>query len=121
MNEEFIKLDNKFAIKETLKAFSDRLPPLQNGETYIEGMVAKFQLYSEFIVLSVENEAIGFAAFYCNDTSSNMGYLLMIAISDKMAGLGYGKKLINEVFSTCRRNGMKSIKLEVNKNNEKVL
>jgi ribosomal protein S18 acetylase RimI-like enzyme len=78
------------------------------------------QLQKGHIFLLAEEGAneVGFASFSLIDSENNGYKLHKIYVLPSMHGKGVGKILMNEVVSLVRRNGGKTLQLNVNRNNK---
>jgi ribosomal protein S18 acetylase RimI-like enzyme len=77
----------------------------------------KIHLNSEMLSLVVNKEIAGILAIYCNDKIDLCAYITAVCVLKKYWGNGYGSELLKEAFTIAKINGMKKIKLEVDKNN----
>jgi ribosomal protein S18 acetylase RimI-like enzyme len=71
-----------------------------------------------FLIASEEANDVGFACYSVIDSEKNIYKLHKIYVLPEMHGKGVGKILINEVVDLAKRNGGKSLELNVNKNNK---
>jgi ribosomal protein S18 acetylase RimI-like enzyme len=71
-----------------------------------------------FIVAEDNFRVVGFTAMYANDSISEQAYLAGIAVSKEYLGQKIGKLLLGICEKTAKENGMKTMKLEVDKINE---
>ncbi len=71
-----------------------------------------------FLIAEDEGNEVGFASFSITDPE-NYGYKLhKIYVLPEMHGKGVGKILMNEVVNLIKRNGGKTLQLNVNRNNK---
>lgn len=71
-----------------------------------------------FLMAAEEDKDVGFACYSITDTVNNVYKLHKIYVLPEMQGKGVGKILMNEVVNLAKRNGGKSLELNVNKNNK---
>jgi ribosomal protein S18 acetylase RimI-like enzyme len=69
-------------------------------------------------IRSIDDDVLGFIAFYANDRVNKFAYISVIAISSKWHRLGLGKLLISIAVSISRMNGMTTLGVGVYKENE---
>lgn len=113
---ENIKDTNR--IKEIIKLCSDSIFNQNiNNNSSINELINKYVKNGIFLSVISNGNVCGFAAFYANDNINNIAYLSMIVVRKYYQHLGIGKRLMNDIIKICRENGMRSIKLEVDKNN----
>ena len=63
-------------------------------------------------------QPLGYVAFYCNDLKQQSAYLTMIGVAKASQHQGIGSRLLQEVEDVSRRYGMRTLGLEVWKDNE---
>ena len=81
-------------------------------------LLSQLQKGHVFLLAEEENNEVGFASFSVIDPE-NKGYKLhKIYVLPSMHGKGVGKILMNEVVSLVRREGGKTLQLNVNRNNK---
>ncbi|MBT7038658.1 MAG: GNAT family N-acetyltransferase [Bacteroidetes bacterium] len=104
-----VKLDGfyipKISDRVNLRAYSVKL--LQYGKV--------------FYVKADVGEYIGLLAIYVNDIINHNAFISSIGILPEYHGLGISEKLINKAFAVAIKNGMKSVSLEANNNNNRAL
>lgn len=83
-------------------------------------LASKFSKFGNFIVLSDESIA-GFIAFYANDRRTFIAYISMLIVKKEYQAKGFGKLLLFNAIAKCKSEGMRIIKLEVNRNNLKAI
>ena len=91
----------------------------------VSSIVGSLEKYSEKLFINavniafyINNNAIGFASFYCNDLETKTAYLAQIAVLNDYTLKGYGGMLLKECESIARKKGMKKMRLEVYLQNE---
>ncbi len=68
-----------------------------------------------FIVLIQDGKMAGFVAAVPN--GNNVARVLMLAVLRPYRNRSFGKRLMNELFSSCRAKGLDTVILEVRKSN----
>lgn len=68
-------------------------------------------------VIKNRSRLLGLIGFYCNDFNSRRAYLSMIACDESIRGTGAATALMNQMFSDCRRVGMRTIEATVVRDN----
>ena len=92
-----------------------------NDPAKIRGFAEKFAAKAHFFAAYDGGEVRGFAAFYCNDYESMTAFISMIVVLSNYQYMGGGSSLLKAVKDTCRKKGMKRIRLEVADDNHKAL
>ncbi len=114
---EFNTKKSKNEILSTIFRFKkDIFDKTMTDEQLIE-LADKFAKYAVFVVALDNGIDVGYVAFYCNDKVKKSAFVSMIIVDSEFQGKGYGKKLIEKAVETARSSDMKSVKLEVNKEN----
>ena len=106
------KADMDFSIRTCDNAFQD---PVSMRPYYIN-LLDKLSLCSAFIVAEAM-EVYGYAALYTNDTKEHVAYLSLIAVEKGHQGMGVGSALLGACEDIAIDSGMKSMRLEVRKDN----
>lgn len=117
----FEKVIDREKAKVTLDIFADCLLSLKKGEQYRMQMAEKFIDYGNIICIKMKEEVVGFGAFYDNNQEQKEAFLSMIAVKDEYRDLGVGSMLLHEILLQVKKKGMKSVKLEVLKNNGRAI
>ncbi|MBR6918012.1 MAG: GNAT family N-acetyltransferase [Clostridia bacterium] len=112
------KVSDSAIIKEILDSCKDSLFD-DSVNDRLDGLSVKFAENAEFVAVIIDNGYAGYIAFYCNDEVSKQAYLSMITVRSDYQHKGIGSLLMDYMISTVRINNFESIKLEVNKNNDK--
>lgn len=114
------KLSKEEVLAILMKAENGFNPPLSKNIPYIlDDYAKKLSEFARFILCVEEKEIIGFMAFYLNQ-EGGFAYISLIWVSDNHQKKGIGAtmmELLSKEVSTC----VKSIRLEVRKNNEKAM
>lgn len=106
---------------DVLNYYSNCLASLQTGSVEPSVMANKFISYGTVIEIIDSQQRIGFAAFYHNDKKQKRAFLSMIAVFSQYQGKGYAAKLINEAERMSIADDMKTMALEVNRNNSRAI
>lgn len=117
---QIIKKENKDCISEIIRIckkdmFSER------SDDFLDSLAEKFSKSACFLAAYSDEKLAGYVAFYCNDTVSKTAFISIIVVKKCFQRIGLGSTLIDEAISTSKKNGMKRIRLEVDKNNEKAI
>lgn len=64
---------------------------------------------------------IGYAAMYANDLQNKTAFITMLAVRPEFQGMRIGRRLLLECEMKARENGMRYIKLEVAKGNDRAI
>lgn len=122
MANELIRISSRFEIVKVLRLFNDCFP------RSIEGRVGNLSLYAAklatqaLIYISKDNDLIsGLVIFYANDQLTKVAYLSHIAVSADYQNKGIGSLLLQLSYAVSKKNGMTTMKLEVDKSNSKAL
>ncbi|WP_316785878.1 GNAT family N-acetyltransferase [Pedobacter frigiditerrae] len=81
-------------------------------------LLAQLEKGYVFLMASEEDKDVGFACYSIVDTANDVYKLHKIYVLPEMHGKGVGKILMNEVLNLAKRNGGKSLELNVNKHNK---
>lgn len=102
-----------------LRQFSGVLLSLsQGGEDFLSRMSKKFCRHGTVLAIyNRQGNAVGFAAYYDNDTQNKTGFLSMIAVWPIVQQKGVGGLLLAETERRMLDTGMLQMKLEVDKRN----
>ncbi|SEK83041.1 Acetyltransferase (GNAT) family protein [Pseudobutyrivibrio ruminis] len=87
----------------------------------IKKLSKKYEEKAIVLALVCADIITGICIFYANDFENNIAYLSMLVIDNKEQGKGYASILINEMKRICKKKGMRSLRLEVNKGNSKAI
>lgn len=90
---------------------------LRDREKHNEFIYDKVCKYAIFLVAKEDDNICGYCAFYANNQITHEAYITLIAVSNYYSGKGVGKNLINRAMDISVANGMKTCKLEVDKEN----
>lgn len=107
-------------ISQILNDFQEELPALRDFN-HRRTISEKLWRNGFVIVLFVEDEECGVAAFYANDHRDHVAFLSLLAVKEKYRGLGFGSTLLDEVTTVSMRCGMRKLRLEVRKENKNAI
>lgn len=72
-------------------------------------------------IFAHNEQALGYCAFYANDSEKKNAYISLIAVVPECQKLHIGKKLLSDSFEMMRSYGMNYCLLEVRKNNQNAI
>lgn len=84
-------------------------------------LIDKICTYALFIGAYCGEEQVGYCAAYVNDNVTYQAYITMIAILPEYQHKGIGQKLMSICVKEAKSRNMKTIKLEVNKANNRAI
>lgn len=82
-----------------------------------DGLIDKIATRAIVVVACLDGRDVGYCAFYMNDFISRMAYITLIAVRKEYQNMRIGTDLIQYVKQTARVNGIRGIRLEVEKEN----
>lgn len=104
-----------------MKAENSFNPPLSKNIPYLLDDYAKrLSEFAWFILGMEENEIIGFIAYYLNQ-EGGFAYISLIWVSDNYQKNGIGARMLELLIENEVSNYVKTIRLEVRKNNDKAM
>ena len=115
------RVQDECEVSGLLQQFAHRLGSLRSGRVSVENMARKFAENATVLELFEGAERQGFAAFYANDLAGGRAFLSMIAVVPECEGSGVASRLLREVERVCRKNGMASVHLEVDRENTRAI
>ena len=116
------KIQEESEIISVINSFDRSFPrPLSSRVENLSEYAKKLAKNAIFIVAEDNFNVIGFTAMYANDSISGQAYLAQIAVSKEYLGQKIGNLLLSLCEKTARENGMKTMKLEVDKINERAI
>lgn len=86
-----------------------------------DDILEKIDKNAEFIAYFENDEIIGYAAMYNNDFESGVAYITMIGVCQEYQRRHIGRSLMDQCKKNAKKNGMKTIRLEVLDANEKAI
>lgn len=108
IEEELLQYDQTF-----IRPISTRVDSLSD---YAEKLFEKAYCYK----VLYKGRAVGFFAFYLN-TDDKFVFLTLIAVKKEYREIGIGSEILQYIDSFCNKNACESIRLEVDRMNEKAL
>jgi ribosomal protein S18 acetylase RimI-like enzyme len=112
------------SVKELCRFFANcdnQFSPLLSSRVRLVKYSEKLVLNSIIIHAKENNKIIGLIAFYANESSLDYAYISLICVLKGYEGKGIGKRLIDECILHINKKGFKSIKLEVNNDNQNAI
>lgn len=97
------------AIKACDSAFSISVVDRANFETLFH----KIDTYADFIVATIDDLPIGYAALYANNKDSKEAFIALIGVDKRFQGNHVGKALMDNCVNISKQRGMRTIRLEV--------
>ncbi|GEM_PF-1043864 len=104
-------------VKDILDFFADSLPPLSDSAEYRYQLAEKLMQYGIVVCMMQEETYLAFSAFYANDTRAQTAYLSLIAVNENFRRQHLGQQILDQTIKIARSYGMKTIKLEVYRQN----
>ena len=114
-------IDKKSEKEKTVKRFSKFFYRNDLDEKAIGELSKKISEHAIMAAAIVNNETVGFAAYYRNDAATKTAYISVVVIDPEYRGMGLGTEIIKNVIDDCDKNGYERIRLEVDKNNQKAI
>lgn len=108
------------AVLDVLIYYSNCLLSLQECKD-LKSLAKKLFLYGITVEMEKHGNRIGFGSFYCNDNNNYIAFLTRIAVLPQYEGKGYGTQLLKRIEEIAFEAGMKYMRLEVNKTNERAM
>lgn len=96
------------------------IPPISSIRdigTYCDKLIR----YAEVFVIKHKRDEFGFIAVYANDQEKHCAFISSIGIKQEFGRRGMGGLLINQAVDVARKQGMRRIRLEVNRHNDAAL
>ena len=88
--------------------------------TIYPSLLEKIYKYGN-VIYAWDEQAIGYCAFYVNDSENKNAYITLIAVNPIFQKMHIGKQLLNGCLQDARKKEMKNCLLEVNKNNSNAI
>ena len=105
------------SIYNLLLEFDHCFPHLKEKISDYRTFSEKLQKYANVFVVKDETSNIALTCFYANDFQNFCGYITLIGVKSECRGLGLGGYLLDFTEETMKKIGMKSIRLEVDRDN----
>lgn len=91
------------------------------NEIDIDITLKKLSQCAETIGAYLEDERLGYIAYYRNDYSTLTGYISLLAVEPQYRNRHIASMLLNEAICDCKANGFEKIRLEVLDDNAKAI
>lgn len=102
-----------------LKKFDDVFSPsITSRITNLKVYASKLFKNGLTYVIQENGHTLGFISMYANDVEENQAYIIFLAVADHYQGNNLGEKLLNHCIHISIQKGMKSVRLEVQKDNQ---
>lgn len=95
------------------------VPPL-SSRTDLDAYALKMVTHAERCEAWNADQLVGLVAFY-HDAQSHRGYITNVSVSPSFSGRGIGRRLMEDCFAWCARQGCDHIDLEVSPDNAPAL
>ncbi len=92
-----------------------------NSEEALRKLSSKYSKFGACYSVTIGGCMAGFVSCYVNDIQNHIAFLSIIVISKAYQGLGLGTLLLDIVFTVCKQNAMRGLRLEVDKNNSNAI
>lgn len=118
MTYKCLEIKKQLAIKAILKEFRCELYNKNLSFSYLNDLSYKYANKAKVIaILDKNREHLGFVAMYCNDSVNKVAFISMIVVKNRYQHRGIGQKLLEIAVNIVRKNGMKCVRLCVDKEN----
>jgi len=107
-----------YLIKKFNNAFTT---PLSKRTNNLSSYSRKLHKNAMVYVVKKKRRILGFTAFYINDFNTYTAYGAIIAVIPKAQNQNIGQLLVEILINESKKRGMKRIKIEVEKHNEKAV
>ena len=104
-----------------LNEFDDVFPHNREKIDDYNGWAKKINEKGIAVTFDDHDKHIGIAVFYANDIDNKNGYISLIGLKSDYCGKGYGAVFLNNIILEMRKEGMISISLEVDNDNQRAL
>ncbi len=108
-------------IKRVLDLFSDSLRSLSQGNDYRKMMAKKFSNNGIVLVASIESKICDFSVAYMNDVIDCNAFISMLAVLPAYRKNGIGKIMVDWIIENAKQQGMRRVRLQVDKDNESAI
>ena len=112
-----IRVIGKTNVLNILYEFDDVFPHNREKISNYEEWASKIS-DNGFAVVTDNNDRAGMAVFYANDLEGRKGYISLIGLKPDFRGKGLGKAFLNDIIEEMKKNGMNSVLLEVDDDNQ---
>ena len=114
---KLIRITGAKNILKLLTDFSDVFPGLVSRISSPAEYAEKLDRFGEVYCGMSGTEAFGMAALYANNTDTCEGYISLIGVKKRYEHMGLGVYMLNESIGIMRKNGMNTVRLEVDDRN----
>jgi ribosomal protein S18 acetylase RimI-like enzyme len=121
MSWDLVRDSNKDEILAFLKVVSDTFYPPLNSRVDLHDYSEKLANDAINYFLVIDGRRIAHAAYYCNDFLGKVAFISSISIFKEFYGSGAASFIFEKVVESCKENGMKMIRLEVDDQNVKAV
>lgn len=104
-----------------LACSTDFFEQSNNTPERIKELSQKFSKFAQVVSAKYESEIVGFIAFYNNDRINYSGFLSMLIVKNQFQGYGVGSMLLELCIEQCKKGGMTTLRLEVNRENARAI
>lgn len=104
-----------------LACSTDFFEQSNNTPERIKELSQKFSKFAQVVSAKYESEIVGFIAFYNNDRINYSGFLSMLIVKNQFQGYGVGSMLLKLCIEQCKKDGMATLRLEVNRENARAI
>lgn len=119
---EIIQVKKYNQIYYLIKKFNNVFtPPLSKRSNNLSSYSRKLHKNAMVYVAKKKRRILGFIAFYINDFKTYTAYGTLIAVIPKAQNQNIGQLLVEMFINESKKRGMKRIKIEVDKHNEKAI
>lgn len=116
--KQLIKIDNQNDILNLLYDFDEVFPHLKNKVSDYNAYAQKLKENAFVYKAVTAGETFGILVFYANDTRTKTAYISLIGVKKGYRSKGFGKYLLDNCIQIAKSNGMTSVMLEVDNDNE---
>lgn len=112
-------LSKELEIYQLLEQFDDVFDPsitsrISNLKVYTSKLFKNGLTY----VIQENDHILGFISMYANDIEKKEAYIIFLAVAHHYQGNNLGEKLLDHCIQISTQKGMKSVRLEVQKDNQ---
>lgn len=104
-----------------LACSTDFFEQSNNTPERIKELSQEFSKFAQVVSAKYKREIVGFIAFYDNDRIDYSGFLSMLIVKNQFQGYGIGSMLLKLCIEQCKKDGMTTLRLEVNRENERAI
>lgn len=112
-----VRISSAEDIKAAYDAVSSAFGGLQR-RVDVDAYLDKISKYANVYAMSVDDDICAFAAMYANDFENHTAYITLIGVKPDSQHSGCGTEMFRFCEEEAKQNGMKTLRLEVDKDNE---